>query len=322
MTQRIIVGDAIEVLQTLDEASIHTCITSPPYYGQRDYNVKGQLGLEATPEEYVEALVAVFREVRRVLRDDGTVWLNLGDSYAGSGRGGNPPSSQFQKQATNAGSITMKDSPIGVFEGIKQKDLIGIPWRVAFALQADGWYLRNDIIWAKPNCMPESVRDRCTKSHEYIFLLAKSKRYYYDHEAIKEPVSEVSLKRAEYGWDCDRPSTKNASMGGEGIHTKKMGTRFVNPSGKNKRDVWTVTAKPFKGAHFATFPPDLIEPCVLAGCPPGGITLDPFAGSGTVGGVASYHGRRSIMVELNTEYARMMPKRFKAVGEWMERRDV
>ena len=322
MTQRIIVGDAIEVLQTLDDASIHTCITSPPYYGQRDYNVEGQLGLEATPEEYVAALVTVFREVRRVLRDDGTVWLNLGDSYAGSGRGGNPASSQFQKQATNVGSITMKGSPIGVFEGIKQKDLIGIPWRVAFALQADGWYLRNDIIWAKPNCMPESVRDRCTKSHEHIFLLAKSKRYYYDNEAIKEPVSEVSLKRAEYGWDCDRPSTKNASMGGEGIHTKKMGTRFVNPSGKNKRDVWTVTAKPFKGSHFATFPPDLIEPCILAGSPSSGTVLDPFAGSGTVGGVAAYHGRRSIMVELNTEYARMMPKRFKAVGEWMERRDA
>tara|TARA_R110002020_G_scaffold125070_1_gene282190 strand:- start:1528 stop:2493 length:966 start_codon:yes stop_codon:yes gene_type:complete len=321
MTQRIVVGDAIEVLQTLDDASIHTCITSPPYYGQRDYNVEGQLGLEATPEEYVAALVTVFREVRRVLRDDGTVWLNLGDSYAGSGKGA-WQRTDVQKEVYVPKPGGLEASMSKVPNGLKAKDLIGIPWRVAFALQADGWYLRNDIIWAKPNCMPESVRDRCTKSHEHIFLLAKSKRYYYDNEAIKEPVSEVSLKRAEYGWDCDRPSTKNASMGGEGIHTKKMGTRFVNPSGKNKRDVWTVTAKPFKGSHFATFPPDLIEPCVLAGSPSSGTVLDPFAGSGTVGGVAAYHGRRSIMVELNTEYARMMPKRFKAVGEWMERRDA
>tara|TARA_R110000824_G_C15016184_1_gene657912 strand:+ start:8 stop:835 length:828 start_codon:yes stop_codon:yes gene_type:complete len=273
MTQRIIVGDAIEVLQTLDEASIHTCITSPPYYGQRDYNVKGQLGLEATPEEYVAALVAVFREVRRVLRDDGTVWLNLGDSYA-------------------------------------QKDLIGIPWRVAFALQADGWYLRSDIIWAKPNPMPESVTDRCTKSHEYIFLLVKSKRYYYDHEAIKVP---AVMAPGKSGFGGPKLST------GALAHTNEWGKAWEKTDMKNRRDVWTVTTKPFKDAHFATFPPDLIEPCVLAGCPPGGIILDPFAGSGTVGGVASYHGRRSIMVELNAEYARMMPKRFAAVAEWLER---
>ena len=275
MTQRIIVGDAIEVLQTLDEASIHTCITSPPYYGQRDYNVKGQLGLEATPEKYVAALVVVFREVRRVLRDDGTVWLNLGDSYA-------------------------------------QKDLIGIPWRVAFALQADGWYLRSDIIWAKPNPMPESVTDRCTKSHEYIFLLAKSKHYYYDHEAIKVP---AVMAPGKSGFGGPKLST------GALAHTNEWGKAWEKTDMKNRRDVWTVTTKPFKDAHFATFPPDLIEPCVLAGCPPGGIILDPFAGSGTVGGVASYHGRCSIMVELSAEYALMMPKRFAAVAEWLERRD-
>ena len=211
-------------------------------------------------------MVAVFREVRRVLRDDGTLWLNLGDSYAMSSiRGGNKPFSGNvgAHAGYERGSVKLGSRSIPL--GLKQKDLIGIPWMVAFALRADGWYLRSDIIWHKPNPMPESVTDRPTKSHEYIFLLTKSARYYYDNEAVKEPVSDVSLKRAEYGWDCDRPSTKNASMGGDGIHVKKMGERFVNPAGRNKRSVWTVNTKPFKGAHFATFPPKLIEPCILAG---------------------------------------------------------
>jgi len=252
-------GDCLQQLATLPAASVQCCVTSPPYWGLRDYGTAGQLGLEATPDEYVANMVAVFSAVRRVLRDDGTLWLNLGDSYNGSsGSGG-----ATQKQTTNAGSF--HNAGIRLAPGLKPKDLVGIPWRVAFALQADGWYLRQDIIWHKPNPMPESVTDRCTKAHEYIFLLTKSARYYYDNEAVKEPVSEVSLKRAEYGWDCDRPSTKNASMGGNGIHTEKMGERFVNPAGRNKRSVWTVTTKPFKGAHFATFPPDLIEPCILAG---------------------------------------------------------
>lgn len=224
-----------------------------------------QIGLEQTPDEYIANLVAVFRECKRILRDDGTLWVNIGDSYAGSGNG---PGDYREDGA----SISKNDAKYGTHKpgtpnGLKPKDLIGIPWMLAFALRADGWYLRQDIIWAKPNPMPESVKDRCTKSHEYIFLLSKSAKYYYDNEAVKEPVSDVSLKRAEYGWDCDRPSTKNGSMGGEGIHTEKMGSRFVDPAGRNKRDVWTVTTKPYKGAHYATFNPELIKPCILAGAP-------------------------------------------------------
>lgn len=249
----------------LASKSVHTIVTSPPYYGLRNYNVDGQIGLEVTPDEYIANLVAVFRECKRILRDDGTLWVNIGDSYSGSGNG----SGDYREDGA---SISKSDAKYGTHKpgtpnGLKPKDLIGIPWMLAFALRADGWYLRQDIIWAKPNPMPESVKDRCTKSHEYIFLLSKSARYYYDNEAVKEPVSDVSMKRAEYGWNCDRPSTKNGSMGGEGIHTEKMGTRFVNPVGRNKRDVWTVTTKPYKGAHYATFNPDLIKPCILAGAP-------------------------------------------------------
>ena len=258
-------GDCTKVLATLPDASVQCCVTSPPYWGLRDYGADSQLGLEATPEEYVANMLAVFREVRRVLRDDGTLWLNLGDSYASIGH---KKSNSGYGTSGLSGGIAQKHFPLSHEnngDGLKNKDLVGIPWRVAFALQADGWWLRQDIIWHKPNPMPESVTDRCTKAHEYIFLLTKSARYFYDSDAVKEPVSKVSLKRAEYGWDCDRPSTKNASMGGDGIHTEKMGTRFVNPTGRNKRSVWTVTTKPFKGAHFATFPPDLIEPCILAG---------------------------------------------------------
>jgi DNA modification methylase len=219
-----------------------------------------QIGLEQTPAEYVDNIVQVFREVWRVLRDDGTVWLNIGDSYAGN----------MSRASINgrAGYGTPRE---GVFNrggnGIKNKDLIGIPFMVAFALRDDGWWLRQDIIWHKPNPMPESVKDRCTKAHEYIFLLSKSPRYYYDYEAVLEPVSDKSLKRAEYGWDCDRPSTKNASLGGDGIHTEKMGERFVNPAGRNRRSVWTIPTSPYRGAHYATFPPKLIEPMILAGCP-------------------------------------------------------
>ena len=263
MRPEVIQGDVKEVLKTLDDHSVQCVVTSPPYWGQRDYGSEGQLGLENTPEEFVNNLVEVFREVKRVLRDDGTVWLNLGDSYA---------SGNYH--------------PV-----LKHKDLVGIPWRVALALQSDGWYLRSDIIWNKPNPMPESVKDRPTKSHEHIFLLTKSDQYFYDHDSIREPVSEISLKRAELGWDCDRPSTKNASMGGEGIHTEKMGTRFVNPKGRNKRDVWTITTKPYKDSHFATFPKELPEICIKAGTKKGDVVLDIFAGSGTTLRVASLLGR-------------------------------
>ena len=253
MTTEIIVGNCLDVLPTLEEQSVHTCITSPPYWGLRDYGTAEQLGLEETPEEYVENMVQVFREVHRVLRDDGTLWLNLGDSYAGN-----------CSRASNNGRAGYGTRREGVFakggEGIKTKDLVGIPWRVAFALQADGWYLRQDIIWHKPNPMPESVTDRCTKAHEYIFLLTKSKKYYYDHVAIKETSTCPQDKRRPLGskgaWQMD--GRKQGENGGGKPYEH-------DTTKKNKRSVWTVTTKPFKGAHFAVFPQDLIEPCILAG---------------------------------------------------------
>jgi len=269
----VLLGDCRETLKTLPDESVNTVVTSPPYFGLRDYNQEDQIGLEPTPEEFVEALVKVFREVRRVLRDDGTVWLNLGDSYAGSGKGRNADGSHAEggKQGTSRGTIEGILSKTYA-KNCKPKDLIGIPWMVAFALREDGWYLRQDIIWNKPNPMPESVRDRCTKAHEYIFLLSKSKSYYYDHEAVKS-------------------------------------------EGSNKRSVWTVPPKPFKGAHFATFPSELIEPCVLAGCPEGGTVLDPFGGSGTTAGVAYLHDRNSIICELNPEYAELVESRIEGIIE-------
>lgn len=304
----IICGDSFEILKTLDPESVHTCVTSPPYWGLRDYGVEGQLGLEATPEEYVANLVRIFAEVKRVLRDDGTLWLNLGDSYTSGGR-----SSRDHDKKLSARHLSVRATTP---TGLKPKDLIGIPWRVAFALQADGWYLRQDIIWAKPNPMPESVRDRCTKAHEYIFLLSKSKKYYFDHEAIKEPAvsngvpnSPQSIK-SPYGQGFtrragsgnkerkQRPSQETLNRGNQAgsIPWDLAPTR-------NKRSVWTVTTKPFKEAHFATFPPDLIEPCILAGSPKGGVVLDPFFGAGTTGVVAKKHGRKIIGIELNAAYA-------------------
>ncbi|MBY5943111.1 site-specific DNA-methyltransferase [Halomonas sp. DP5N14-9] len=304
MSYEILHGDCMETLRTLPEQSVHCCVTSPPYFGLRDYGRDGQLGMEKTPEEFVDALVRVFREVRRVLRDDGTVWLNLGDSY-GAG-----------------------------------KQLHGMPWRVAFALQSDGWYLRQDIIWSKPNPMPESVRDRCTKAHEYVFLLSKGPRYYYDHESVKEPAAESSLAR--WAQDIDRqagsdrqPGKTNGPMRAVGgprstrdsfrrteskrnavIPGQRKGThRSDRDEGKwdramrNRRSVWTVSTRPYKGAHFATFPPDLIAPCVLAGCPEGGTVLDPFGGSGTTAGVAMAHKRKAILCELNADYAELVEGR-------------
>ena len=303
----ILHGDVLDKLQEIESDSVQCVVTSPPYWGLRNYQTEGQLGLEKTPEEYVEKMVKVFREVKRVLKKDGTCFLNLGDSYAGStGQTGGKGLNTYQKEA-NATNSMMKPSKIN---GLKPKDLCMIPARVAIALQSDGWWLRQDIIWHKPNPMPESVQDRCTKSHEFIFLLTKSAKYYYDNNAIREPVSDVSLKRAEYGWDCDRPSTKNASMNGEGIHTKKMGNRFVNPDGRNKRSVWTITTKPYKDAHFAVFPPTIPELCIKAGSKEGDTVLDPFFGSGTTGWVAQRLGRQWIGIELNAEYIKIAEKRF------------
>lgn len=306
-----LIGDCVEQMGLLRDQSINTCVTSPPYFGLRDYGVDGQIGLEDTPDAYVARLVEVFREVRRVLRDDGTVWLNLGDSYGATG--GDTHSGFNQRYSGTGGEGSKQDSMLtGVKNrthstGLRPKNLLGIPWRVAFALQADGWYLRQDIIWHKPNPMPESVRDRCTKAHEYVFLLSKSPRYYFDNEAIKEPAAPSSVARlaqpalADQAGSARVPGKTNGNM------------KAVGGDMRNKRSVWTVTTKPFKGAHFATFPPDLIEPCILAGCPPGGIVLDTFGGSGTTAGVAIKHGRNAVLCELNPEYAAMVPTRVEKI---------
>lgn len=321
-------GDALEKLKTMPDKSVDCCVTSPPYYGLRDYGtgkwvggdpdckhrgkpfairahinrnctggndiknqqvyepykkvcplcgavrVDRQIGLEETPEEYISRLVAVFREVRRVLRDDGTLWVNIGDSYS---------------------NVTSGD--------LKQKDIIGIPWMLAFALRADGWYLRQDIIWHKPNPMPESVKDRCTKAHEYIFLLSKSQRYYFDHDSIKEPAKPDNYVR-------DRDGTKMNNTPGR---TKMKGLKTSHYTTKNKRDVWSVTSQPVKEAHFATFPEKLIEPCILAGSRPGGTVLDPFFGSGTTGRVAKRLNRDFIGIELNEEYIEISKRRIDSV---------
>lgn len=274
-------------MRSLPDGCVNTCITSPPYYGLRDYGHDGQIGLEESPEAYVQKMVEVFREVKRVLRDDGTLWLNLGDSYAGN-----------NSQASNNGRAGFGNPREKVVnrtgEGLKTKDLIGIPWRVAFALQADGWYLRQDIIWHKPNPMPESVTDRCTKAHEYIFLLSKSSRYYFDSEAIKEDANYAGESRG-----------KSRNISPKGI--SEMDNKIYDT--RNKRSVWTITTKPFKDAHFATYPEDLIVPCILAGCPEGGLVLDPFMGAGTTALVSKKLGRNYVGFELNEEYKKIADKR-------------
>jgi DNA modification methylase len=271
---RIMVGDCIASMKKLKAEAFNCCVTSPPYFGLRDYGHEGQIGLESSPDEYVAKLVEVFREVKRVLRDDGTLWLNIGDSYNGSGGQGSKPNIMSKEAAKGRGG-----KPIKV-DGIKPKDLIGVPWMLAFALRKDGWYLRQDIIWHKPNPMPESVTDRCTKAHEYVFLFSKSAQYYYNNEAIQEPALCTTYK----------------SVGRE--------TR-------NKRSVWSVQPHAYEGAHFATFPPDLIEPCILAGCPEGGTVLDPFGGSGTTGLVAQRFDRVATLCELNVQYAALAEKRIR-----------
>tara|TARA_R100000655_G_C2960684_1_gene188831 strand:- start:114 stop:1079 length:966 start_codon:yes stop_codon:yes gene_type:complete len=302
MRPEVIQGDVREVLKTLDDESVQCVVTSPPYWGLRDYGVDDQLGLEATPEEFVENMVDVFREVKRVLRNDGTLWLNLGDSYFGGGRGDDSKLRGSHKGQGTYDSMKSSKPDWNKVKGLKPKDLVGIPWRVALALQADGWYLRSDIIWNKPNPMPESVADRPTKSHEYIFLLTKSAKYFYDHEAIKE--------KGEY------PAGTKAAKGS----AKRYSTDLVNsrpPEYKvydglrNKRSVWKITTKPYKEAHFATFPEELPETCIKAGTQKGDVVLDIFAGSGTTLRVASKLGRKGIGIELNPEYIKILKKRCK-----------
>lgn len=332
MTVRILKGDCRDVLRTLPDESMHCVVTSPPYFGLRDYGVAGQIGLEPSPDAFVEEMVAVFTEVRRVMRKDGTVWLNLGDSYAAAsghktitpqtaystGRAGGEARAPARKTlAYESQSAGFKD-----YGSLKQKDLIGIPWRVAFALQADGWYLRQDIIWSKPNPMPESVRDRCTKAHEYIFMLSKSARYHYDAEAVAEPAVYVGVagqdangfknplrfngKLADSTKKQDGHGRRHAGFNARWDEARARGECSTT---RNKRSVWEVATAPFSEAHFATFPPALIEPCILAGCPKGGTVLDPFGGAGTTGLVADRLGRNAILIELNPEYAAMAERR-------------
>lgn len=366
-TNVIHTGDALEVLKTLPDESVHCCVTSPPYWGLRDYGVDGQIGLEESYTEYLNRIVAVFAEVRRVLRSDGTLWLNLGDSYAGSWGAQSRGNTTGEDKATitgksplsarqiashphpESGSGSIKHTP-----GLKPKDLIGIPWRVAFALQADGWYLRQEIIWSKPNPMPESVKDRCTKAHEHVFLLAKSGCYFFDHEAIfEERTSDenangfrgdcyvngtidnnvIGKRRARGnikvpgGWDTEKGShgsfnrrysfsreTKTDAPPGQRKQHRADREPVMYSGGRNKRSVWTVATYPFKQAHFATFPPKLIEPCILAGCPEGGIVLDPFMGSGTVGVVATNHRRRYIGIDINPDYVALANERIAREG--------
>lgn len=329
----VIFGDAIDGLKLLGSESVDSCITSPPYYNLRDYGKEGQIGQESTPDEYISKLVNVFREVRRVLKPDGTLWVNIADSYAGSGKGSSnyPENAKKYKQGTNRGCIGTHLSKTTA-DNCKPKDLIGIPWMLAFALRNDGWYLRQDIIWAKPNPMPESVKDRCTKSHEYIFLLSKSPRYYFDGEAIAEPCADSSMAR--YSQDIDAqsgservPGKSNGNMkavlpryGGKKYtadpdvfcRTKSDRAYDFRPN-RNKRDVWTVSTKPFKGAHFATYPDTLITPCILADSREGGTVLDPFCGSGTTLMVANKHGRNGIGIELNDGYEDLIKGR---IGEF------
>lgn len=369
---RIIQGDALQVLKTLPDSTIDCCVTSPPYYGLRNYNVEGQMGLEDTLDEYVERMVEVFREVRRVLTSTGTCWVNLGDSYTSGGRLDHGDK-VGEKQQKNRGSNGENDAPrpktpkgfrpgsmradgivrdtcVRNRDGVKcpdlkPKDLIGIPWRIAFALQADGWYLRSDIIWEKSNPMPESVTDRPTKSHEYIFLLSKSQKYFYDAEAIREPVTGGTHSRGEYH---ELPKTtepgqrikNNSSMmkaiwDKSGNKARKYGDERGRPGShmgasipwegdmRNKRSVWHVSIQAFPGAHFATYPEDLIEPCIKAGCPVDGIVLDPFMGSGTTGVVALRFNRHFLGIELNPEYIKLARERIykgcKSLTEYQER---
>ena len=327
MINKIIEGDCLKSLREMPDKSVNCCITSPPYYGLRDYGNEGQIGLEETPEQFVEQLVQVFREVKRILKDDGTLWLNLGDSYNGSGKGGNPEGSEwtgFVGNKKREASAKQKKTEI---KNLKPKDLIGIPWMVAFALRADGWWLRQDIIWSKKNPMPESVTDRCTKAHEYIFLLSKSKQYYYDADAIKE--KSITFENRPNGvernriYNYDSKENNNpiayrknikGNKNNDGVTRTTAGLNLKTQQEKtqenrNKRSVWTVNTKPYSGAHFATFPEELITDCIKAGCPENGIVLDPFGGAGTTAVVARKLNRNYLLCELNPDYIKIAENR-------------
>ncbi len=322
---RILQGDCLEVLKTLPDESVQTCVTSPPYFGLRDYGDAGQIGLESSPQEYVAKLVEVFAEVHRVLKTDGTCWLNLGDSYAFIGRTHrkeSPGVGAKQELKARKTSIKWGDKPGENFKWtieafgtvIKPKDLMMIPHRTAIALQEWGWHIRQDIVWHKPNPMPESVTDRCTKSHEYIFLLTKSDRYYFDNEAIRERnVSSEQYKHTlKYSNVCANHSERIALGTGQPNNANNVGIHSrATKEGRNKRSVWSIPVKPFLDAHFATFPEKLIEPCILAGSREGDLVLDPFSGAGTTGVVSVKYGRKYLGIELNPDYIAMSEKRIK-----------
>jgi len=313
-------GDCLETLRQMPDGIAQTCVTSPPYFGLRDYGHDGQIGLEPTPDEFIAKLVEVFSEVKRVLKDDGTLWLNIGDSYNAHPGQRKTTDKAGDKQKSVRGATAAASRSV---DGCKPKDLIGIPWLLAFALRADGWFLRQDIIWHKPNPMPESVRDRCTKAHEYVFLLSKSERYFFNNDAIREPwegeaAKAVAMGTKEVGQRGINASARRGLTDGQATQFKKQGHSgyfgadgkcLLNPLGANKRSVWTVATTPYSGAHFATFPPALIEPCILAGAPSGGVVLDPFFGSGTTGQVAQNLGRKFIGCELNQAYKALQDER-------------
>lgn len=342
-------GDFRDVLRDLATSGIkaQTCVTSPPYFGLRDYGVDGQIGLESTPEAYIAKMVEVFREVRRVLADDGTLWLNIGDSYAGGGGGNYNKTGKTRAGGQHVTNVRNRPDWLAKAE-LKAKDLIGIPWMLAFALRADGWYLRQDIIWNKPNPMPESVDDRCTKAHEYVFLLSKSPRYHFDADAIKEPAAASSHARWAQDVEAQRgsdrfPGKSNGPMkavGGRsrrdsfkrddskraqaipgqtaGTHREDRPESEWDTAVRNRRSVWTVATTPYSGAHFAVMPEALVEPCILAGSRPGDIVLDPFMGSGTVAAVAQRLGRRWLGAELNPDYLSLQAERTRQGGLCLE----
>lgn len=307
---KILCGDAAEMLKTLPQECVNMCVTSPPYYGLRDYGESGQIGIEQTPDEYIARLVKVFDEVYRVLKKDGTLWLNIGDSYAGSGKG---PMTLTQG-GKNEDVFNMQNRVYEVpksWSGIKPKDLIGIPWMLAFALRERGWYLRSDIIWYKTNCLPESAKDRPTKTYEHIFLLAKSRQYYFDYKAIQEPIKDVSRERYKRG-----RSANSKYVGQQGITQVREDFSDFDQQFRRKRDVWEVSTNTYKmDEHFAMFPERLIEPCILAGSKVGGIVLDPFFGSGTTGAVAKRFGREFIGIDLNARYLEKARARIEKVSE-------
>ena len=325
MTVQILTGDCRDMLRSLPAESVQCCVTSPPYFGLRDYGHDGQIGHEPTPADFVAAMVEVFREVHRVLRSGGTLWLNLGDSYAGSrgakapsatstlrgnGHVGGGPKIRAMTPSQRRDREPVPRSDIAV-PGIKPKNLMGIPWRVAFALQDDGWYLRQDIIWHKPNPMPESVNDRCTRSHEYLFLLSKSERYYFNADAIAEPAEYPEGPRNKKAYQvAGQRRGENANLGGN-VH--KIGPRLT----RNRRSVWTISTKPFAGSHFATFPPEIPETCIKASTRIKDVVLDPFGGAGTTGLVADRLGRHAILCELNPEYSEMARARIQAESTLM-----